>query len=196
MSRISVLLLAAGEAHRFGRPKQLARLDGVSLVRRAAEAALDAGLDLLVVTGAASEAVIAEIADLPLHHTHHPQWPQGMGTSIAHGVRALQQREQPPDAILIQLVDQPGVGARELRAIAALHAQQPDRIIVADHGDTLGPPCLFPRDCFFALSQLDGDSGARRVIEQHPSRLLRVPMPAAAFDVDTPDDLARIARDR
>ena len=194
MNRVSGLLLAAGASRRYGGAKLLETLDGLALVRRAALTALDAGLDLIVVTGAEAALMTAQIDDLPLQCVHNAQWAQGMGSSIACGVRALQQRVLPPDAVLIQLADQVLVTATHLRALAAQHLVNPDRIIVADHGSTLGPPCLFPHDCFFALSQLDGDSGARRVIEQHPSRLLRVPMPAAAFDIDTPDDLARVAR--
>lgn len=191
-SGVCALLLAAGEGRRYGRLKQLETLQGVSLVRRAAQATLDCGLDLTVVGGAEAAAVRAELEGLPLQFVHNADWLRGIGSSIARGVRALQQRQPDAAAVLILLADQALIGSEELRTMLRLHEAQPTRLIVADHGDAFGPPCLFPADCRAALAQLDGDAGARSVVAQHRDRLMRIAMPAAAFDVDTPDDLARI----
>ncbi len=53
MKRLSALLLAAGGSRRMGRPKQLLVWQGETLVRRAAQTALAAGVDeLIAVLGA------------------------------------------------------------------------------------------------------------------------------------------------
>lgn len=189
---ICALLLAAGEGRRYGRLKQLETLDGISLLQRAARAALDSALELFVVSGAGADDVHAELCGWPVQLVHNPHWQRGMGSSIACGVRAVRQQRPLASALMILLADQALIHAGEVQAMLAMHRAQPTRLIAADHGKAFGPPCVFPSDCFDALAQLDGEAGAKRVLEQHRERLMRIAMPAAAFDVDTPDDLARL----
>jgi molybdenum cofactor cytidylyltransferase len=188
---LAIVLLAAGKASRFGTPKQLARLDGVSLVRRAALAALEVCPQLIVVTGAADAAVSAELAGLRLQRIHNPVWEDGMGGSIACAFAAW--RDAGPAAALVCLCDQPRVGAPELRRLIAAHAVAPAAIVAADHGANLGPPCLFPRWSHAELAALAGPAGARVVLQRHAARVISVPLPEAALDIDTPADLARAA---
>lgn len=185
--RIHTLLLAAGQASRFGAPKQLLQLDGQSLVRRAAQAALAAGTRLIVITGANAEAVEAELRDLPLCILRNPQWQQGMGNSLAMGASKLLQ-ESGLDAVLITLADQALVDAQALRAVLSAHQADPQQIIAADHGETLGPPCLFPARFLAELAALRGDRGARALLQQHRDQLIRIALPQAAIDIDTPQD--------
>ncbi|MGQ0701340.1 MAG: nucleotidyltransferase family protein [Panacagrimonas sp.] len=187
------LLLAAGTASRFGSLKQLQRIDGVSLVRRAALTALTTGTQLFVVTGAGAGDVRAELLDLPVTLIHNADWAGGMGTSLACGVRALERERDPVTAVLIQLADQPLVSADDLRAILHEHATYPSAIIASDHGEVLGPPCLFAAAYFGALAALTGDRGARALMKEHRDRVRTVAMPHALVDVDTPQDLARAA---
>jgi molybdenum cofactor cytidylyltransferase len=44
---------------------------------------------------------------------------------------------------------------------------------------------------FAELAALQGDRGARTVLARYSERVVAVPMPSAALDVDTPDDLGR-----
>jgi molybdenum cofactor cytidylyltransferase len=53
----------------------------------------------------------------------------------------------------------------------------------------IGAPAIFPRSAFRDLTELRGDIGAREVLRRNPDRVLRVPMPSAALDIDTPEDL-------
>ena len=57
----------------------------------------------------------------------------------------------------------------------------------------VGVPAIFPRLCFGELAELRGDQGARRVLERNSYRLVRVPLPSAALDLDTPEDLAALS---
>jgi molybdenum cofactor cytidylyltransferase len=187
---VHAVLLAAGSASRFGSAKQRALVGGVSLVRRAALAGIEAGVGMIVVTGAHADAVVQELKGLPIRVVHNAAWEQGMGNSIACGIRAAS--EDPSTlAALICLVDQPQVGAVQLRQMIDVHRRSPQRIVAADHGAALGPPCLFPRRFFAELAALSGAQGARRVLQAHPGEVERVAMPEAAIDLDTPEDYAR-----
>ncbi len=191
---VCVLLLAAGRARRFGAPKQLARLDGVSLVRRAARAAAASGARVLVVTGAYRRAVRAELEGLAVMPIWNARWRQGLGDSIACGVRFARRLRPSPRALIVALADQALLTAADFRALIAAHAAAPARIVAAANAAVRGPPCLFPRRHFAELAALRGRGGARTVLERHAASVVAVPMPRAALDIDTPADHARLAR--
>src|SRR5262245_63501299 len=86
-TRIAAIILAAGSASRMGRPKQLLDWGGRPLVRVVAEHALAARLDrVLVVVGAASDAVAAALAGLPVELVENPAYAEGQSTSLRAGV--------------------------------------------------------------------------------------------------------------
>jgi len=92
--RIAGLLLAAGASRRLGAPKQLI-LDetGEPMVRRVARDLLAAGCSpILVIVGASADAVIDALHGVNVEVALNPEFADGMGTSIACGVRALQSR--------------------------------------------------------------------------------------------------------
>ncbi len=188
--RIHGLLLAAGNASRFGSAKQLAPFFGQAMVRRAAQAALDAGLPLTVVTGAYADEVAAALQGLPLTLLHNPAWSQGMGSSLGCGFRHLLGGDS--QAALVCLADQPRIQAPQLRQLIEAWQHTPQRMAAAAHGDALGPPCLFPRPWYEELSGWSGPQGARKLLERQGQDLLRVDMPEAAVDVDTPEDYEKL----
>ena len=189
---VVAVVLAAGEARRFGSPKQVARLEGQALVRIAAQTALCAGLVTHVVTGAHARLVSECLNGLAVSTSHNANWVDGLGASIAHGVSAL--ADPLPQGVLLMLADQPGVGLGALKRLLAAFARQPDRIIASDAGAFVGSPCVFPASLFGALRGLRGDQGARSVLRANQERIVTVAMPEAAGDVDTPADLARWKR--
>ena len=191
-TRLAVVLLAAGVAQRYGSAKQVERIDGISLVRRAALAALAVCGEVLVVTGAHSDAVDAALEGLALRRVKNDDWALGMGHSIACGFRALLAQADPADAALLCLCDQPRVGAASLQRLIDAHRSALQKIIVADYGAQRGPPCLFPAEFYPELTTLRGDLGARDVLKRHADRVDAIAIPDGAFDVDTPADLERL----
>ena len=194
LSRIAALLLAAGNASRYGSLKQLLPIDGIPLVRRSAMVPLAAGLPTWVVVGADSDQVVRQLDALPLQIVDNAGWSAGMGGSIALGIRALLRAQADTEAVLILLADQALVDTEDLHALCAAHAAEPGAIIAADHGEAVGPPCLFPRGDFAALSALSGAAGARGLLNEQAARLRRLPLPHARFDIDTPADLQALLR--
>ncbi len=188
---LAAVLLAAGSASRFGSPKQLAEFDGEPLVRRAAQAILACRAELVVVTGAHADLVAGALRGLPVRLAHNPFWDLGMGESIARGFREFSRQHTPPVASLLCLVDQPLVGTEQLQRLIRRHLAAPRHIIVSDHGETVGPPCLFPAEFYAELAQLSGPKGARTVLQRHRDEVLTEELPEAALDIDRPEDHAR-----
>jgi molybdenum cofactor cytidylyltransferase len=189
-----VLLLAAGEGRRFGGAKQLAELAGEPMVRRVARRLLELDLAVIVVTGANAEDVEVVLDDLPLSVIRHEDWALGMGGSLAAGMREMVRIYPQASSVLICLADQPLLAPSSLRAMLERHAAAPDRILATELGGASGPPVLFPRDCFDALTVLAGPHGARNLIELNASRV-DLFVANDPIDIDTPEDLQK-ARDR
>ena len=192
---VGVVLLAAGGSSRLGRPKQLVRHQGKTLVRRAAEAAVAAECGPVVaVLGAHLEAVAAELSGLPVHIVEHAEWAAGPGGSLVAGMRAL----TPPveassvDAVLVMLCDQLRVDAAHLSALVETWRRTGSAVVASTYDGTRGVPALFARTVFPELEALAPEQGARGVIAREPSRVAEVLLPGGNEDVDTVADLARL----
>jgi CTP:molybdopterin cytidylyltransferase MocA len=169
----------------------LADIHGEPMVRRAARAALEHGVPVVVVTGAHAEQVEAVLEELPLRITRFDGWHEGMGSSLAAGVRYLHANYPQVSAALLCLADQPLLGTALLRQMLQRHAEAPQRLLVTEQNGVSGPPVLFPRDCLAALMTCKGPRGARALIEQEATRVERFVSPAS-IDVDTLEDLQRV----
>ncbi|MES2491315.1 MAG: nucleotidyltransferase family protein [Pseudomonadota bacterium] len=191
MSRICIVLLAAGNSSRFGSPKLLSPIGDSTLIAHAARAALKTGVPLIVVTGAYAEQITAALEDINARLIHNSDWEEGMGTSIATAFRHLLNDVNVFDAAIVCPADMPLVGAAQFQRLIDAHQKTPKRIIVSDLGEAQGPPCLFPRHYFEELTKLHGPQGARTLLKEHKAEIISVAMPEAAMDIDTPDDYAR-----
>lgn len=188
---MAAVILAAGEARRYGGPKQLLSIDGVPMVRRIASNALAAGLHpVMVVVGSRSEQVVACLDQLDVHAVDNIQWASGMGGSIAAGVRALMMQAAQLQSVMVMLADQPAIRVADLERMLARHAQSPDRILACQHEGRFSPPCVFPWSYASELASLDARNGAHVLLESHAASVDGFHLPTAFFDVDTPEDYA------
>lgn len=190
---VALILLAAGASARMGQPKQLLYFQGQTLLRRAAETAVAAGCQpLVLVTGALHEELVAEIEDLPFLITRNPDWATGMGSSIRAGLATLEKAPQPPAAVLIMLCDQPLLTPALLSQLIEQQQLTQAPVVPASYGGTLGVPAVFGADTLPALRQLGGAEGARQLIVSYGNSVGSVPFPGGIFDVDTPAQYASL----
>ncbi len=198
MMRVAGVLLAAGGSRRLGSPKQLLKVNGVTLVERAAQQLLDAGCDpVVVVTGAYAEQVGDAVAMLPVVCCENVDWELGMGTSIAAAIRIVNGVQvgglgaDGVEAVLIATCDMPSVSVEHLRALlsAAAGGHRVASEYAAPGGAPVrGIPAVLPRADFPELEGLSGDQGARGMLRNDLT--LTVSLRQGNFDLDTPDDVA------
>ncbi len=189
---VAAVVLAAGSASRFGATKQLAELDGIPLVRRAVEAATTVcRRNTVVVLGHDWENVAAACAPMQGFIVFNDEYEEGLGGSIAHGVRAVR---HVADAVIVMLADQALVSAEHLQAMCDVWSGADDEIVATAYADTFGVPALFPCESFDDLAALEGDVGARQLLTDRRFQIRKVNFEPAAVDVDTPEDLTRISR--
>jgi len=188
VSPVAGLVLAAGSGSRLGTPKAGLELDGERLVDRAVRTLREGGCTpVLVVLGA----VMMEVPDAVV--VANPDWASGMGSSLRVGLAALPAGRS---AVVVALVDQPGIGPDVVARLIAAHVAGA-RLAVATFGGRRRNPVLLARDTWVEVAELArGDSGAREYLDANPGLVTAVPCDDIANpdDIDTPADLERHRR--
>ena len=203
---IAGLLLASGASSRFGGDKLLATLDGHAVVRWSAEA-LAGTVDALVVVvredsdrsalrpevRSAESPIRRALEGLPIRLVINHDAARGMSTAIRAGIGALPAHT---GAAIVALGDQPLVDARVIEQLVARWRERGARAVQPRYDDGPGHPVLFDASLFPALCALEGDAGARGVLDAQGAalELLGVAGPRP-IDVDTPDALRAVAEE-
>ncbi|MDA8255673.1 MAG: molybdopterin-binding/glycosyltransferase family 2 protein [Betaproteobacteria bacterium] len=185
--RVAALVLAAGSSRRMaGSNKLLQPVGGVPMVRRAANAALASRCaGVVVVTGFAADAVRESLAGLDLAFAHNAAHESGMASSLRTGLQAL---PADTDAVVVVLGDMPCIDAGHIDRLVAAFDPRRGHIVVPMSQGRRGNPILWPREFFAEMQQVQGDIGARELLQRHADRIDGVACDDAAIfaDVDTP----------
>jgi molybdenum cofactor cytidylyltransferase len=179
------ILLAAGSATRFGGDKLLAPLADGTPIGVAALRNLAPAVDVvLAVTRPGDDALAAALEAAGARVSACPQAAEGMGASLAWGVRAA------PLAAgwLIALADMPWIRTGTIaRVVDGLRAGA--LVVAPSWRDSRGHPVGLASRFFGELSALSGDEGAKAILRRHPPTLIATDDAGVSRDVDTPQDL-------
>lgn len=190
---IAALVLAAGGSSRFGSPKALAPLRGRPLLQHAVDA-VSALLPVTLVLGAEADTIRSRLI-FDGQVIVNTEWREGLASSLRIGLESLcADHAQRPHAVLIALGDQPAVNRNDYRRLIDAWQAQRTAIVAARWDGVLGAPCIFPQTLFDSLRQLQGDRGARGLLQSLRDQVVAVDLEHARWDVDTPADLAEISR--
>jgi molybdenum cofactor cytidylyltransferase len=184
------VLLAAGGARRFGSQKLVATLDGVPVVRRAFDALSPATDGTIVVVGSEADAVTRALDGKTASIVVNADWALGLSTSLRCGILAT-----PPstEAVIVGLGDEPAVDPHVCRELVRAWRRDRKAIVAARYNGVQDHPVLFDRAVFAELTSLEGDVGAKSVINRSAERVGFVEVSAPQpIDVDEPGDLRRI----
>lgn len=188
---VPAIVLAAGSSTRMGGPNKLmATFSGKPLIRQTVERVLAAQAGgAVVVTGHQAARVREALDGLDVGFAHNADFAAGLSGSLKAGIAAL-----PADAAgaMIVLGDMPGVSTADLDRLVATFRQAGGSVVVrACHDGKRGNPVLLPHALFAAVAKLEGDTGARHLIEAESVPVVDLEIgQGAAIDVDTPDALA------
>ena len=190
-SSTAIIVLAAGESARMGRPKQLLIHQGKTLVRRAVETALSADSGPVVAVLGANEAAIREeLADMPISICTNPDWAEGMASSIRTGLQAVPHAS----SAVFMLCDQPLLTAQLLKELIATHQSTGSAIVASHYSGSIGVPVLFDQSLFGELMLLRGPEGAKKVVQSHLAEAIAIPFPGGEMDIDTPEQYQKLTQ--
>ena len=187
------LLMAAGRGRRFdpggARNKLLQVLpSGEPVVVASARKLLAAMPRVVAVVPPLDGGVAALLAGLGCEVTVCAEADSGMAASLVHAVR---HSLPAAGSWLVALGDMPHVAPSTLAALRdALAAGAP--IVAPVHEGRRGNPVGFGRIHLDALLALQGDQGARRLLQTCPVTEVPVQDPGIFLDIDTPADLSTV----
>ena len=182
------ILLAAGAGSRFGGDKLLHPLDdGVAIAAHAARNLVAAGLDVVAVVRWGDFPLAELLEDEGCHVAMFQGAARGMGASLAHGIA----QARGADAWVIALADMPRIAPDTIRRIAA-RLEVGAAIVAPSCKGERGHPVGFGSSLRDELLALDGDQGARTVLERHRSdfEVIECDDPNVLYDIDRKSDLS------
>ena len=185
------IVLAAGASRRMGRPKLELELGGKTLVERSVQNLLDASVDRvrLVVPPGSALAAAARLPTKSLDVIRNPKCDEGLSSSLRVGLRAL------PNAtriVLVALADKPLVKPETIRKLLDVFEKGDAKVVYPVYRGEQGHPVLWDATLVDELPRVEGDRGAKAMLDAHRLEALAVAVDDAGvcFDIDTPEDYA------
>ena len=190
---VAALVLAAGQSKRMGaQNKLLLKAHNETLVHHAAKMAVLSQFEpVIVVLGYEAATVRAALNDLPVSFVDNPHFAEGLSSSLKAGLQAL---PKDCDGAAILLADMPDIDHGFLDRLYAVFQGEPKALaVVPVHEGQWGNPCVVAASLFPEIMALEGDQGARKILEAHRDDVVEMPVSSlvATRDIDTPEDWAR-----
>ncbi|WAJ72218.1 nucleotidyltransferase family protein [Catenovulum adriaticum] len=188
---IHLVLLAAGQASRFGQIKQIATYQQKPIVQYQIEKLLPLKLPIILILGYQQQQILNAIpAQLKaqINIVYNSKWHTGMASSLGTAVKFAQLNTR-AQALLFMPLDLVRVTQTDIRKLVETYQKHPELICCSCFKDIKTSPAIFPKRYFSQISNLSGDKGAMRLIKNAQDYQITT-MPNAEFDVDTPEMLA------
>jgi len=193
VNHCGIVILAAGQSQRMGSPKQLLTYHDATLLEHAVNTALSTQLQpVVVVLGANFEALLPVLAGKNVAIVKNNGWEEGMASSLRLGLQHLQQLAPRHDGIIFMVCDQPFVNSSLLESLMTTQHSTGKAAAASSYAGKLGTPALFHQTLWRQLQQLQGDTGARKLLMAHPDEVAAVPFEAGVTDIDTQEDYDRL----
>jgi len=198
LSRLHVVILAAGFSSRLGRPKALARVQSSTLLRRTLTlVARLSPAQIAVVLPPRAARYRIEARGIKVVFAANPGRAAGLSSSVRRGIALA----RCSSALLILPVDLASLNQRDVARLISRWRAARRRVVarrIAQQGGLFhgGTPLILPRWLYARALAVTGDTGLRELVSGLPAQhRALLDLPSAALDVDTPGDL-RAARQR
>ena len=188
----AIIILAAGNSSRLGRPKQLLPYRNKTLLQVVSDAALQTPFRPVTIVLGAYKNEIAKQIHGTVNYVFNDHWQEGMASSIAAGLAATLELSPGIQQVIIAVSDQAFI-SQEI--FEQLHQQQQlsDKGIVASrYGKIAGTPVLFSKKYFTDLLSLKGDSGAQSILKTYPEDIETITFEKGEMDIDTEEDYKKL----
>jgi molybdenum cofactor cytidylyltransferase len=189
----AIVILAAGDSSRLGRPKQLVEVNGKTLLQHTIDVAIKAKVEMVcVVLGSNYQILEDHIKGRQVEIVHNKNWQDGMATSITCGLNYVLAVQADTDKIIFMVCDQVYVNTELINALMAKQIETQLPIIASAYGETFGIPALFSKEMFGELLELSGETGAGKLIRKYKEKVATVFFDKGEIDVDEESDLVGI----
>ena len=191
--RTAGIILAAGRSTRIDKFKQLIKLEGKYILEWVVDAALESRLTHVILVLGYHFEKIQKVLNTKIHHPRieiviNPHYPMGLSRSLRSGLVAAKGSFS---SVMFLLGDQPMLDAKTINLLLDRFWNSEKEICVPVYRGQRGNPTVFSNKYYDQLLQIKGDIGARNVLEEFASHIIRVEVdrPFGFLDVDTEADL-------
>jgi molybdenum cofactor cytidylyltransferase len=125
---------------------------------------------------------------------YNTEWEEGMASSIRYGLRYLLSINPSAEAVIFMVCDQPYVTAALLNDLINTYLTTGKIIVASSYQNTIGNPALFHKTIFPQLLQLQGDTGARMIMQQNLNDVARVEFAKGNIDIDTMEEYEALSQ--
>ena len=169
---ISAILLAAGRSRRMnGKNKLVKEIQGVPLIKRSVENILSSSIDELIVVVGYQKEIVEKII-----HKHekvkfvfNKNYEIGMASSIKMGLNSISKNTE---FFFICLGDMPMINSDIYNQLIKFKNQKD--IIVPTYNNIQGNPVLFNKSMKEKIMSIEGDVGAKKIIESNKDKVLNI----------------------
>ncbi|MFH7018446.1 NTP transferase domain-containing protein [Flavobacterium sp. FlaQc-47] len=191
--KIGIVILAAGNSSRLGKPKQLLSYKNTTLLKNTIlQASLVENTAIIVVTGANHELAEREITASKATVIFNPDWQSGMSTSISKGLTEILRLYPEIEKCIFSVCDQPFVTTAIFENLIHEHHTTNNGIVASAYSETLGTPVLFHKKYFNELLNLKGQEGAKKIINKFYDDTASISFEKGNIDIDTEEDYLKL----
>ena len=188
-----IIILAAGNSSRLGQPKQLLGYKDSTLLKNTiAEAFLIPDVVIIVVTGSNNQLIEEELDPSRIKICFNPDWESGMSSSIVNGLNALLTLYPDCENCIFAVCDQPYVSSLVFENLIQEHSKTGKGITACAYSGTLGTPVLFNKKYFSELAALQGQEGAKKIINRFLEDTASISFEKGNIDIDTEEDYNKL----
>lgn len=188
-----IIILAAGNSSRLGSPKQLLSFMGCTLLETIVSAATRTSFaPIVLVLGAYAEDILIANPKLNVNYVINQSWEHGMSSSIVAGLKKIIELEPSIENVIITVADQPFITTAVLEALLENLENTGKNIIASKYAHTLGTPVLFNKKYFGQLMSLEGNSGAKQLLNLYPDDVSAIRFDLGHIDIDTETDFKNL----
>jgi molybdenum cofactor cytidylyltransferase len=192
-----IIILSAGNSSRLGSPKQLLPYKNSTLLQQAITAAKKtAYAPIVLVLGAYAEEILAESPEMQVYTIINNKWQEGISTSITTGLSKLLELQPNMDNVIIAVSDQPFISDEIFKALVEKQQQSRKNIVASLYAETIGTPALFKKKYFDELMLLDGNTGAKPILQKYTADVATVPFELGYIDIDTQTDYNNLTQEK
>jgi molybdenum cofactor cytidylyltransferase len=113
-----------------------------------------------------------------------------MGTGISAGIKQALLLDL--DSVILAVSDQPYVSSGLFAKMLTLKDKSGKRIVASSYAGTLGTPVLFDKEYFDQLNSLQGNQGAKNIVNMNRSDVCIVKFEKGSIDIDTIEDYEKL----
>lgn len=189
MSKIAIIILAAGKSKRMGFAKQIIRINNEPLLKITLDKIESISEETYCVLGANKDLILEEIHFNNTVVIDNINYEKGLSSSISICIEFFEKKNLNYDGVLFVLGDQPAIETEYFLSIIKTFNEHKTKIIATNYDGKAGVPALFPKSFFKELKIIKGDKGAREILKNKAKSIIFESFKTNLVDIDTRKDL-------